>query len=155
MAGSPSIRAMMKRWMPITTAAMLAVSAGCGKKEVVSSGAPEAVEAVAVAGPAYAGHLRFATRVPGDVDLYVAGYDADEAARGFMDSLLSSGITKDEDAPAGDKFLEAMPYIGDEAFLWVGPGAGGKLEMIGTSYRDLSAAWAWLRRWHDAQDDQR
>lgn len=116
-------------------AALLVLTSGCGKK--TPAGAADVEKpALVEKTPPLASHLGFATRVPKDADLFVAGYHADR----MLDGLVKSFI-KPEEMESGkmDEFRDAMTYVGDEMFLFVGPGAGGQIGMIGTTYRDMSA----------------
>ncbi|MES2922976.1 MAG: hypothetical protein V4819_15580 [Verrucomicrobiota bacterium] len=91
-----------------------------------------------------ASHLGFATRVPRDVDLFISGYHADQMIGSVVEGLTSADVLKVDDADPGrvEKDLRgAISYAGDEAFLFVGPGAGKQLQMVGKSYRDLTSTW--------------
>lgn len=120
---------------------------GCEKKAPSSIPTEKIATAEAIAAPAVASHLGFATRVPKDADVFLAGYGADEMVAGLMEKLgdfQPPGLVRD---PADrererENVREALPYVGDEMFLFVGRGAGEQLGMIGTTYRELSAAWA-------------
>ncbi|WP_193214290.1 hypothetical protein [Luteolibacter marinus] len=133
--------------------------AGCGKKESSGSAEVPAVEEAQAVLPAVATHLGFATRVPADADLFVAGYGAADWLNGLSDTLETIGIIErqtivlgdpdaeapepleDAEEPAGDLLADMAGYVGDEWFVFVGPGTAGQLQMVGASYRELSAAW--------------
>lgn len=120
--------------------------AACDKsKPAPGPGAPETPGnlAAAVKAPAplpVAGHLGVATLVPADVDLFVGGYDLFED---FLDAMKKSGFLKltESEKPDGE---DPKPYFGDEAFVFVGPGAGTQLQALSTSYRDLMASMTGL-----------
>lgn len=134
---------MMKRTMLYAVVGGMVLLSSCGKKKVVSppEGSLTGVEAVVDAMPAVATHLGFADRVPLDADLYLTGYDFGDVADWMLKEIPSGeGMTEDPDAAHG--MDEAKMYVGSEAFLFVGPGAGGQLQMVGKTYRDFSAAWA-------------
>jgi len=137
----------MKRCFRLLAVALLPLAGSCGKKSPAgSSGAAEKIGAAAAAAMPVATHLGFATRVPADVDFFFAGYHADETIGGIFDSMAAAGLTHRVEAGSGvelqeERFREAMAYAGDEAFVFVGPGAGVQLQTVGQSYRDLSAAW--------------
>lgn len=129
---------MKNSWWITGAAALLVLTSGCEKK--TPAGAADAAKpALVEKAPPLASHLGFATLVPKDADLFMAGYHAD----GMLDGLVKSFV-KPEEMESGkmDEFRDAMTYVGDEMFLFVGPGAGGQIGMIGTTYRDMSAAWA-------------
>lgn len=128
---------MMKRRMMTVGAALVLVTSGCGKKNAVT--APEAgvAEKLVPKAPPVAAHLGFATRVPKDADLFAAGYHANEMFNGLVETFIKPEEMKDGNM---EEFRDAMAYVGGEVFAFVGPGAGRQLEMIGRSYRDISAA---------------
>jgi hypothetical protein len=129
---------MKKSWWITGAAVLLVLTSGCGKKSPAEPPNAEAPALVEKAAP-LASHLGFATRVPKDADLFMAGYHADK----MLDGLVKTFIKPEEmESENMEKFRDAMTYVGDEMFLFVGPGAGGQIEMIGTTYRDMSAAWA-------------
>jgi hypothetical protein len=129
---------MRNIWPATGIALLLVLNSGCEKKSPTAAQDVEKPGLVEQA-PPLAGHLGFASLVPRDADLFMAGYRAD----GMFDSLVKSFI-KPEDMSAEDleEFEGVKSYVGDEMFLFVGPGAGGQLEMVGTTYRDISAGWA-------------
>lgn len=95
-----------------------------------------------------AAELGFLERVPADSDFFFAAYyDGEEVMGGIMDLGLAAGLFVDTDEedekPARDSsdFGEAAGYLGSEVFVFSGPGVGDKLTMVGTTYRELSAAW--------------
>ncbi|MES2659751.1 MAG: hypothetical protein V4689_14125 [Verrucomicrobiota bacterium] len=135
---------MFKRYGMLAGAAVLILSTGCGKKSpAVRSGANAPVVAAVLP---VATHLGFATRVPRDADLFVSGYHGDEMLRDLMAGIPRASIPKlengEEDFARGEEEIrKVMPYVGDEAFLFLGPGMGAQLQMVGETYRDLSSAW--------------
>ncbi|MEO5917577.1 MAG: hypothetical protein ABIS50_25330 [Luteolibacter sp.] len=129
---------MFKRSGMLAGAAALILSAGCEKKApVAQSGANAPV--VAAVSPV-ATHLGFATRVPRDADLFVSGYHGDEVLRDLMAGIPRAGIPELDNGKE-EVIRKVMPYVGDEAFLFLGPGVGTQLQMVGKTYRDLSSAW--------------
>ncbi|MFK7850683.1 MAG: hypothetical protein AB8D78_06855 [Akkermansiaceae bacterium] len=98
--------------------------------------------------------LGFAARVPADSDFFFAAYyDGEEFIEGVMEWMEDFGIAEvveadldgsdlDELAEIEAKLNEAADYMGTEVFAFSGPGVGSKLEMIGTTYREFSGAWA-------------
>ena len=138
---------MMKYGIRLLAIGLLIACAGCDRKTSSSvSDAGKIAKAEAGAAPAVASHLGFATRVPKDADIFIAGYGADAMVAGILEKLADFELTGLKQDPADRereraKVREAIPYVGDEMFLFVGRGAGEKLEMIGTTYRELSAAW--------------
>lgn len=115
---------------------------GCGKKTPPTGQDTKipSVTETAAALAAVASHLGFASRVPKDADMYFSGYHADELLKSIMESISN------KDAPITDevKFQEALPYVGDEAFIFVGPGIGSQFKMVGETYRELSSMWGGL-----------
>lgn len=139
---------MMNYRAMMAGAAVLALAGSCGKKAPANTHETRSNEATAVMEPVQpaVSHLGFATRVPKDADLFIAGFHADEMIGGMVEWLVQFGVSKQE-IESGDGGIDekeigkAMSYVGDEMFLFVGPGAGGKLQMLGESYRNISAAW--------------
>ena len=128
---------MIRNLPTLALAVSLVFSTGCDKKPFAGdsgSGSPAAVNAAL---PAVASHLGFATRVPQDADLFISSYHAGELVD-TQAALFADKITP-KDKVELDDFVSRL---GDEAFVFVGPGAGAQLEMVGTMYRDASAAWA-------------
>lgn len=135
---------MIRRWVSIAGLGMLAFVASCGKKSSTAgsgnSAVPQAVAEVPVAS-----HLGFATKVPRDADLFVEGFHAAQMLDHLVVEVMKLGEGK-PDAPLAEreedlkKFREGLSYVGDEAFLFVGPGLGSKLTAFGETYRDSSAA---------------
>jgi hypothetical protein len=132
----------------IATAAV--ISTGCQKQESQAQKAPAATtaeEAVAQKQPELpiATHLGIATRVPADADLFSAGYGVAETFLKLLEPFL---FLRDDEGNKEklDEFLtkskEFQEFVGDEAFMFVGPGVGVQLETVGKSYRGFSAAWA-------------
>lgn len=122
-------------------ATLLLLTGACEKKPAGNAPAPitgEAGSPVEKAKPV-ATHLGFANRVPKDADFFAAGYHANEVARGIVEEFV-----KPDEMKVGDKkeFEDALSYVGNEMFVFVGPGAGEKIRMVSNTYRDLSAAWA-------------
>ncbi len=132
---------MMKRWMTMIGATLLALTGACEKKSIGKAPAANTGEVGAPVEKAkpVATHLGIANRVPKDVDFFAAGYHASEMAREMVKEFVKSDEIKAEDQV---KFEDAMSYVGDEMFVFVGPSAGEKIRMVGNTYRDLSAAWA-------------
>ena len=134
----------------VATAAM--ISSGCQKKEAPAQAAapvpaPVAEEAAAQPKPELpiATHLGIATRIPVDVDLFIAGYDVGETILKLFEPMyyLHDGQGNRESLSAVyAKSKETQEVMGDEAFVFVGPGFGAQLEAAGKGYRGLSAAWA-------------
>ena len=130
----------------IATAAV--ISTGCKKQESPAQTAvAPAEEVVAQKQPELpiATHLGIATRVPADADLFSAGYGVAETFLKLFEPFL---FLKDDEGNKEklDEFLakskEFQEFVGDEAFVFVGPGVGVQFETVGKSYRGLSAAWA-------------
>ncbi len=132
---------MMKRAMRCALACGAILLPGCGKKEVVSppEGTLAEIETAVKAPPEVVGHLGFAERVPRDADLFVVGFDF-----GNITDLLSGLFLEEETLLVGEgedenelhegepgPMEEVKMYIGDEAFVFVGPGAGAQLQMVG------------------------
>jgi len=134
----------------VATAAV--ISSGCQKKEAPAQAAapvpaPVAEEAAAQPKPELpiATHLGIATRIPADVDLFIAGYDVGETILKLFEPMyyLHDGQGNRESLSAVyAKSKETQEVMGDEAFVFVGPGFGAQLEAAGKGYRGLSAAWA-------------
>ena len=124
-------------------AALLFFTGSCGKREAgpgSAATAPGATPESAASIPV-AAHLGFATRLPADADLYLAGFHANQA----LEYLAAVFIRPEEQEPGSmDEFNEALAYVGDEAFLMIGNGMGRQLETLGSSYRDLSASMTGL-----------
>ena len=146
----------MNRYSAALAASAIAVS-GCNKKELSPGPADELASEVVEISPKVATHLGIAARVPSDVDLFIAGYDGDEMLERAFEALEKVGMVEtktmslgDVDSSEEEEMNSSMEsptedvelYIGDEAFVFVGSGAGAKLQLIGQSYRELSAAWA-------------
>ena len=123
----------------ITAAAVM--TSGCKKPEKPAPAAAEAVAPVQQPLP-IASHLGIATKVPADADLFVAGYGAGETFMDLFEPVLTAAGDGKDSAGFAAKSKEFTDVVGDEAFLFVGPGLGLQLETVGTSYRGLSAAWA-------------
>lgn len=124
---------------------------------------PAATEATAALAPALASQLGFARHVPADADLFVAGYHNDELLRPVIDALFASGFlmkeeiviedsegdSSEEDEALSDDasplksaedYLDQLPaYVGDESFLFIGPGTGTQFEFLALKYRETSA----------------
>lgn len=129
----------------IATAAV--ISTGCQKKETPAAETPKATE-TAVAQPQalpIATHLGIATRIPADADLFVSGYSTGETFLNLFEPFLflrDDEGNKEELSEGLKKSKEFADLVGDEAFLFIGPGLGTQLETVGKSYRGFSAAWA-------------
>jgi hypothetical protein len=125
----------------IATAAV--ISSGCRKQEVA---APKAVaEVVVEQALPVATHLGIATRIPADADLFIAGYGAGETVLNLFEPFLylqDDDGNKKEHSEFLAKSKEFKDLVGDESFVFIGPGLGAQLETVGKSYRGLSAAWA-------------
>jgi hypothetical protein len=124
-------------------AATAVMTSGCKKPE--STAAAAAAEVTVPQSLPIASHLGIATKVPADADLFVAGYGAGDAIVSVFDAFrVARGNDANEEDPAEflEKSKEFAAVVGDEAFLFIGPGLGVQLETVGTSYRGLSAAWA-------------
>ena len=142
---------------PLLVCSMLCA---CGRKDSSASGESPALpdEVVADTPPAYAGHLGFATRVPADCDFHLSlFYDGSGLFDSFEKLLLASGMgyrtgievhadESDEtpDEEPDDSRQDVFDFIGTEAFVFIGGGLGEQLQVAGTTYRELSAAWAGL-----------
>lgn len=122
-------------------AAFLVFTAACERKTPGSStdGKPSGVESLVAVVKAPVTHLGFATRVPKDADLFIAGYHANEIIAGVVKGVVNKEEMSDENRK---EFEDVMSYLGDEAFMVVGAGAGGQLEMLGKTYQEMSASWA-------------
>lgn len=136
---------MIRNLPTLALAASLVLSIGCDKKPAAGAVAPVSPDAMPVAAavpvadtvpePAY--HLGFATRIPKDADVFISIHHMDEMVRAQAELLPLEWTPEDE------KFLDDISArAGDEAFLFVGPGLGAQLEMLGVTYRNLSAAWS-------------
>lgn len=148
----------MKLYIPIAAALIIALPS-CKKDEpnqpASSPELPEIVEPLVNPEPP-SQHLGFASHTPADVDLFVAGYGADEMIRTTLEGLTKTfldvqtqiqeeGDTEPDISPATEEgktawIDEAIPYFGDEAFVFVGQGPGELVEVATSTYRDLSAA---------------
>ncbi len=126
---------MIRNFPSFALAASLVFATGCDKKPSAGQSAARSEAAVAAA-PVIPSHLGFATRVPHDADLFISGYHAEEMLRAKA-ALLPREMTAEDKADLNG----IVAHVGDEAFLFIGPGAGAQLEMVGTTYRDASAAW--------------
>jgi hypothetical protein len=123
----------------------------CGKKETAGGETDSGgVAVVEKAGEeTVVADLGFASRVPADSDFFFAAYyDGGELVGGMMESMLKYGsmtkedLVREEDGKTHEEQLEeAAGYLGSEVFVFSGPGVGDKLTMVGTTYRELSAAW--------------
>lgn len=129
----------------IATAAV--ISTGCQKKETPAPETPTGVEKAVAQQQVLpiASHLGIATRIPADADVFVAGYGAGETILNLFEPFLflrDEEGTKEELSEGLKKAKEFTDLVGDEAFVFIGPGLGGQLETVGKSYRGFSAAWA-------------
>lgn len=127
--------------MPI---AALWLVCGCGRNETTPDSGVESPE-TGPSKPIVAEHLGFATRVPGDCDFYFSAfYDGEELLESMMELLLASGLgeLREEEGEVREQAGSAFAMMGTEMFVFVGEGAGDQLKLIGTTYRELSAAWA-------------
>jgi hypothetical protein len=119
--------------------AIVVFLSGCGKKQgrVEGEGDGDAKNEVPV--QQVATHLGFAVRVPGDADMYVAGYHADTSIKRLVESMMDD-FTPTE----GEKkeFEEVLKRLGGEQFLFVGGGAGRQLGQFMTSYQQFSASFS-------------
>lgn len=131
---------MLKRCAVLTSVFAVFLAVGYGKNPIVSGqgGILPAAAEVKVIPPGVATSLGFATLVPKDADLYFSGFHADDQLMALVKGLGKNATPGESD----EKLHEALAYVGDEMFLFVGPGAGSQLQMIGESYRELSSAWA-------------
>ena len=132
---------MMKCCFMTCGAALVLLTGACEKKVPgkIPGETADAAKAPQAEIQPIATHLGFATRVPQDADLFLAGYGANEMAGGLVKTFIAPDDMKPEQLA---EFQNVMSYLGDEMFLFVGPGVAGQFQMIGKSYRDLSAAWA-------------
>jgi len=131
---------MIKRLTILGGSAALLLLAGCGKKSADGESgekSPAAAEVVMPL-PEMASQLGIATKVPKDVDVFVSGYHADEMLMSLIAKVAVDVPSKGKD----EELDQVISHMGDEMFLFVGPGAGAQLQMIGTTYRDLTSAWA-------------
>lgn len=129
----------------------LLVVTGCGKKgkdvggqkDVEVGVVDEAERDVSLV------ELGFATRVPADSDLFFSAlYDGKEVTDdvvlwGQRAGMLEEGsVQSDKDGQQlATKMEEVAGYLGSEFFVFSGSGVGEKLKMVGSTYRELSAAW--------------
>jgi len=129
---------MMKRRMMVAGAAIALLASGCdNKKTPIPADGKQAETGKALpAVPPVATHLGFATRVPKDADFFAVGFHADEALRGLVDAFVKPEKMKPGDE---EKIRDVMDHIGGEAFVFVGAGAGGQLEMFSKTQREVSA----------------
>jgi hypothetical protein len=143
-----------------TLIALVLILPSCKKDEAKRTQAtaevPPPVEEAAIR-EIPAEHLGFARHVPSDADLFLAGYGADEMIRTHFQALFKSNYLKSkkllleegqEEEPVEPSIDEdiatsidkAIPYFGDEVFLFIGEGPGEMIEVATSSYRDLTAA---------------
>lgn len=128
-------------WMICATS--LALFAGAcrkgndGAEETRTEEVKSVVEEIAT--PPVATHLGFATRVPKDADLFLAGYHADEWLRGIVEF---AGISADLSEEHEEEYAEVLGRLGDEHFVYVGAGAGRQIEMLCVTNRELSGSLA-------------
>ncbi|MCW1886910.1 hypothetical protein OKA04_19375 [Luteolibacter flavescens] len=130
-------------------AATAVISTGCQKKESPAQTTATPAEEAAAQGktPApvpIATHLGIATRIPADADVFIAGYGTSDTVVNFIKPFMTLPDVeenKEEIAKILEKTEEFSALVGDEAFLFIGPGLGGQLETVGKSYRGFSAAW--------------
>jgi hypothetical protein len=114
----------------IATAAV--ISSGCQKKEVPAkevAAAPLPQETVAQSEPELpiANHLGIATRIPADVDLFVAGYDVGETILKLFEPMFymhDGQGNREALSEVYAKTKEAQEVMGDEAFVFIGSGFG-------------------------------
>lgn len=126
----------MKRTRRVLTGfAVVLLAAGCGEKEPAAT-VTAGERAAEVAVLPVASHLGFATRVPKDADVFLAGYHADEALRTLVETFMGSG----EMEKHGEEMDAMIGRIGGEHWVFVGAGAGRKLELLLNSHRQLSAS---------------
>ncbi len=138
----------MKILLKLCAVVLLVLGTGCGKKGAGDGGKDGAEVGIAegVLDADVVSELGFAANVPADSDFYLgAYYDGGKIAEDMLDGGLKSGLLEDEEAGEGGdvrKEIEmAAGYLGDEAFVFGGPGVGDQLKMVGTTYREISAAW--------------
>lgn len=139
---------MIKRSASLAVTAAIFLTAGCNEKHgsVVSGEKPPvSAEAVAVLPPVPTA-LGFASRVPKDADVFISGYHADQMFREITTAVTTArpGPPKDPQSKIREEenIQKAMATMGDEVFLFIGSGAGGKLQTIGKTYQKLAAGWA-------------
>ncbi|MEM1084066.1 MAG: hypothetical protein AAGI48_08065 [Verrucomicrobiota bacterium] len=157
---------MKPRFLPIVALGSLLFGA-CERDQAPSENIEASpVEEIAEAPPEVqvSEGLGFAIHVPADADLFLQWRKGEEMIRGFFSSGLVTNevLTLEEDesgeivpVPDGEdgdpdeeiaeasieeSVAEVAPFVGDEAFLFVGNGVGEQLEMLAAFYRDLSAA---------------
>ena len=123
----------------VVGSAVVLVLAGCGKKDGGKAGDGMGRVPEVVAKPEVAKHLGFASRVPGDADVFLAGYDADGVFKRMAEKF------KGDEELAEDKkkeFEEVVKRLGSEHFLFVGGGAGRQLGQVILTHREYSSMMA-------------
>ena len=143
----------MRAFLNLLVVGSVGLVISCGEKKTAGGDGEKAAAVVQVAEKEEtAAELGFASRVPADSDFYFsAHYDEEEIVAGVMDFMQNSELVRDalkdevtdeELAAKKEEFADVMEYFGSEVFVFSGSGVGGKLKMLGTSYRELSAASA-------------
>ena len=143
----------MKAFLSLVLVCSFGLVVSCGKKKTAEAEKEKgAMVAQMEEKEASAKELGFANRVPADSDFYFgAFYDDKEIVDSVMDFMQNSEWMEDVlDAKLLDEdlmekreeFADVMAYFGSEVFVFSSPGVGGKLKMLGTTYREFSAAWS-------------